>query len=116
MSNREEITAKSYTLYTDDGYWLAQIVLTSDGMFAGVTDYGNLSFSWRRTGTNDFREFLCRLNTDYFATKMATGMAYIATGKKIDQACKRFAEQILPALQKALKEEIEAEKLTPTHT
>lgn len=116
MSMEEKIvTAKSYTLYTEDGYWLAQIVLTSDGMFASVTDYGNLSFSWRRTGRNDFRDFICQLNTDYFATKMATGMAYIANSKKIDQACNRFAQKILPALQKVLKEEIEKE-LTPTNT
>jgi len=91
------------------------MVLTSDGMLASVTDYGNLSFSWRRTGMNDFREFICKLNADYFATKMATGMAYIAHGKKIDQACSRYAEKILPALQKVLKEEIEKEKLTPVN-
>jgi hypothetical protein len=104
-----EVTAKSYTLWTEHGDWLGQIVLTSDGMFAGVTDYGNLNFSfaWRRTGDNDFRKFLIGLNTDYFATKMATGMGYIAHGKKIDQACKRFAEKILPPLQELLKKEIE---------
>jgi hypothetical protein len=107
----EKITAKSYTLYTESGNWLAQIVLTSDGMFASVTDYGNLSYSWRRYGEKDFREFICQLDTDYFATKMATGMAYISQSKKIDQACKRFAEQILPPLQKLLKEELEKEKV-----
>lgn len=42
MENK--ITSKSYTLKTEDGSWLAQIVLTSDGMFASITDYGNLSF------------------------------------------------------------------------
>jgi hypothetical protein len=105
-----EITAKSYTLRDENGHWLAQIVLTSDGMFASVTDYGNLSYAWRSYGDKDFRKFICGINTDYFATKLYTGMAYILYGKKCEQACKRFAEKILPPLQKMIKEELEAEK------
>jgi hypothetical protein len=109
---KPEITAKSYTLWEESGEWLGQVVLTSDGFFAGVTDYGNLNFSfaWRNYGKDSFRNFIIQLNTDYFATKMATGMGYVAHGKKIDQACKKFAEKILPPLQKILKEEIENEK------
>jgi hypothetical protein len=105
----ENVTAKSYTLYTESGHWLGQIVLTSDGMFAGVTDYGNFSYTWRNTGSTDFRKFICSLNTGYFATKMAGGMAYVAFGKKIDKAAERFANEILPPLQKVLKEEMEKE-------
>jgi len=101
----KEVTAKSYTLRTDNGHWLGQIVLTSDGMFASVTHYGNLSFAWRSYG-DDFIKFMCDIGTDYFATKMATGLSYIAHSKKIDTACKRFAQEILPALQKVLKEEV----------
>jgi len=100
----KEVTAKSYTLRDENGQWLGQIVLTSDGMFASVTDYGNLSFAWRSFG-DDFIDFICHLNTDYFATKMYTGMSYILYGKKCEQACNRFAEKILPPLQKMLKEE-----------
>jgi hypothetical protein len=33
-------------------------------------------------------------------------LSYIAYSKKTDEACKRFAEKILPALQVALKEDI----------
>lgn len=101
----KEVTAKSYTLRTDGGHWLAQIVLTSDGMFAGVTDYGNLSYAWRAYG-DDFKKFMCEISPSYFATKLATGMAYIAYSKKIDKACERFANEVLPALQKILKEEM----------
>lgn len=104
MSNKE-VTAKSYTLRTEGGHWLGQIVLTSDGMFASVTDYGNLSFAWRSYG-DDFPAFLSDIGIDYFATKMATGLSYIAHSQKIDTACKRFAKEILPALQKVLKEEL----------
>ena len=96
---------KSYTLRTEGGQWLGQVVLTEDGMFASVTDYGNFSFAWRSFG-DDFRAFLISLNTGYFATKMTTGMAYIANSQKIERACERFAEKILPPLQAILKEEL----------
>lgn len=105
-----DITAKSYTLRTEHGDWLGQVVLTSDGMFSAVTDYGNFGYCWRSTGDKDFREFIIGLNVPYFETKMATGMSYIAHGRKIDQACKRFAEKILPPLQEVLKKEIESER------
>jgi hypothetical protein len=98
-----EITAKSYTLRDENGNWLGQVVLTSDGMFASVTDYGNLSYAWRHFG-DDFNDFILHLNVGYFASKMATGMAYINYSRKTDKACERFAEKILPALQKALKD------------
>ncbi len=42
-----EIKSKSFTLRSEDGEWLGQIVLTSDGMFASVTEWGNLSYAWR---------------------------------------------------------------------
>ena len=102
---KELITSTSYTLRGERGEWLGQIVLTSDGMFASVTDYGNLSYAWRSYGT-DFKEFLCSINTGYFATKLYTGMSYILYGRKCEQACERFAEKILPPLQKLLKEEL----------
>lgn len=100
-----EIKSKSYTLRNENG-WLGQIVLTSDGMFAAVTDYGNLSFAWRHFG-EDFREFILNLNVSYFGSKMQNGLSYIAHSRKTEAACDRFAEQILPVLQKVLREEIE---------
>ena len=106
MTPEEQVTAQSYTLYTEEGAWLGQVVLTSDGMFASVTDYGNLSYCWRNYGPTGFKEFLCNLSVDYFGTKMYTGMAYILYGKKCEKACDRFAEKILPPLQKLLKEEL----------
>ena len=106
----EKVTAKSYTLYSEDNQWLGQVVLTSDGLFASVTDYGNLSYAWRHYGDKDFREFICGLNVQYFGTKLFTGMAYIVHSRQVEKACNRFAEKILPALQKALREEIDSEK------
>ena len=102
----KEVKAKSYTLHGERGEWLGQVVLTNDGLFASVTDYGNLSHAWRAYG-DDFREFLIGINVQYFGTKLYTGMAYILYGKKCEKACDRFAEMILPPLQKLLKEEKE---------
>jgi len=102
----EEVKSKSYTLLGENGDWLGQVVLTSDGMFAAVTDWGNLSYCWRSFG-GDFRDFLLRIDVQYFGTKLYTGMTYILYGKKCEDACGRFAEKILPALQKMLREEIE---------
>lgn len=107
--SKKEVTAKSYTIYTEQGGWLGQIVITSDGAFMSVTDYGNFSFAWRSYGDDDFREFLCRLNVDYFAGKMYNGMAYVCYNRSVEKAAQRFAEKILPPLQKLLREEIEAE-------
>jgi hypothetical protein len=111
----EKVTAESYTLYTESGQWLGQVVLTSDGMFASVTDYGNLSFAWRNYGKDEFKKFLCQLNVDYFGTKMYTGMAYILYGKKCEKSCDLFAEKILPALQKVLRKELGIEPPTQTN-
>jgi hypothetical protein len=108
MENQEtEIKTKCYTLWGSNNEWLGQVVLTSDGMFASVTDYGNLSYAWRAYGDKDFRRFLASLNVDYFGSKLYTGMSYILHGKKCQEACNRFAQKILPPLQLALKNEIE---------
>jgi len=105
----EKVYSKSYTLTDKGGHWLGQVVLTSDGMFASVTDYGNLSYAWRSTGDTDFRKFMSEINTGYFATKLYTGLSYIVYSKKVEAACNRFSEKILPALQLVLKAEIESD-------
>lgn len=102
-----EVLSKSYTLTTETGAWLGQVVLTNDGMFASVTDWGNFSYSWRAFGKEDFRKFICDLNIGYFSTKLATGLSYVIHGKKIDRACDTFAEKVLPTLQEVLRKELE---------
>ena len=94
-----EIKLSNYHLRSEDGQWLGQIVLTSDGMYASVTDWGNFSFCWRSFG-DDFKKFLCGINEEYFAQKMENGMSYQAKMNK--GACKKYAEKILPELQKVL--------------
>ena len=110
MSLKEGLSMKEvgahvdyYNLKTEDGTWLGEVILTSTGVFASVTDWGNFSYAWR-LGSETIQEFMLRIAPDYLATKMATGVAYsLGTSKKIDAACGRFAEKILPALQAAIK-------------
>lgn len=99
------VTAQSYTLRTQQGDWLGQVVITSDGMFSAVTDWGNFGYAWRSFG-DDFKKFLLDLNVSYFATKMCTGMAYVTHGRKIDKAALLFAEKILPVLQEEIRKEL----------
>ena len=107
-----ETYAESITLKTPEGGWLGQIVLTSNGMFASVTDWGNYSYAWRGyTGT--FKEFLLQVNEGYFADKMVQGFAYQRTPTKDDKrSAKQFAEKILPALQEHLRKEIAVHQQT----
>jgi hypothetical protein len=104
---KDQITAQSYELYTDNGQWLGQVVLTSNGMYASVTDWGNYSFMWNSIGNQTFKQFLLGIDETYFGTKMYTGMAYLTATKKVEAACQRYASHILPALKKVLKEELE---------
>lgn len=106
----ETIKLKTFTLKTETGGWIGQIIISSDGMFSAVTDYGNLSYAWRSTGSEDFREFLCRLSPSYFGGKLQNGLSYIAYNSKTMKACDRFAEKILPELQKVLKEDLSNDK------
>lgn len=107
----KNVTAESYTLYTEDGNWLGQVILTSNCTFASVTDWGNLSFSWSNIGDRTFKEFLMGISIDYFGDKLYTGMSYILSTARTKQACKTFAKNILPALQHALREEASTKSL-----
>jgi hypothetical protein len=101
----EVVTAKSYTLITENGGWLGQIVLTSDGMFSAVTDWGNFSYTWRAFGES-FEDFILRLDQSYFGGKMVCGLSYIVRPTKaIESKCYAFAAKILPALQAELRKE-----------
>ena len=104
------ITCDSYILYDDSKQWLGQVVLTSNGMFSSVTDYGNLSYTWCAIGDQSFKEFIIGISEDYLADKLYLGISYIASSKKIRQSCKHFSSKILPALKKVLKEELSFKK------
>lgn len=102
--------ANIYNLQTESGTWLGQVVLTTEGSFMSITDWGNFCYHWGSQGEEDFREFLIKITKDYFAGKMYQGIAYMADGRKVRQCAERFADNIFPALQQALKDEIASEK------
>lgn len=114
MDNKEVI-AKSYTLRTRNGDWLGQVVLTSDGAFMSITDYGNFSYAWRCTSYEDFRQFILRLDIDYFAKKMFSSVSDMAN-YNAKEIAKQFAEKILPPLKVILQVEIFSEKPYPKET
>ncbi len=97
--------AESYTLKTENDCWLAQIVITDDGMFSAVSDWGNFSFIWGAFGTGSFKDFLISIGIDYFASKMVQFISCIGISKKSVKICENFAEKVLPAFQAILKKE-----------
>lgn len=100
-----EVKAKSYELLKNNG-WLGQVVITTDGFFAAVTDYGSFSYTWRCFGEMDFRAFLSTLDEGYFSGKMVTGMAYVIHNNQVKTAAKRFTAEVLPVLQEVLKKDL----------
>lgn len=105
----KKVTVKVYILRTENGNWLGQVVLTSNGSFMSITDYGNFAYSWSGFG-DDIRKFILSLNVDYFAQKMFNGISYIASTNKVCKSAVLFAEKILPALKEAIRKELESEK------
>lgn len=94
-----------YTLKTPEGQWLGDIVITEDGRYFSITDWGNFSYIWNSIGDRSFKEFLLGINIDYFASKMFAGMAYVTDAKKVRDAAGRYALHILPEFQRTLREE-----------
>ncbi len=101
----KKVTAKAFTLHSKNGGWLGQVVLTSDGMFSAVTDYGNMGYAWRSTGDENIEDFILRINIDYFAGKMFQGMSYVVHTATVRKVCERFAKEILPVLQEEIKKQ-----------
>lgn len=51
------------------------VFVDSTGCVAVLSDYGDWCYRWqtRHCGHNDFRDFLCRLDSDYVARKLGLG-------------------------------------------
>ena len=54
----------------------------------------------------EIREFVSSLDTQYFANKMFEGISYQCSTKAMRGYCERFAENVLPALKEAIKNEL----------
>ena len=108
---KEEVTAKIYHLCTRGGDWLGEVIITSDGIFSGTTDWGNLTCRWN-SFSGDFRDFILGINVSYFGGVLFGAISYISHSRETEKGCYRFAEKILPALQLEIKEELNQESLT----
>lgn len=108
-NSKTNVTAKSYTLRDDKDCWIGQVLISSDGAFTSITEYGNFNFAWRSTGIDDFRKFLLKIDEEYFATKMKTGVSDLGAIPNIREKCVFFTEMILPRLKNVLKNEIKKE-------
>lgn len=94
---------KVYELKKDNGCWLGTIVLSDEGHYFSLTDWGSISFHWNVKGEKEFEDFILQLNTEYFAEKMYIGINYLANGEEVEDKCNRYATKILPVLQKEIK-------------
>lgn len=92
----------TYELKKENGDWLGIVILSDDGSYFSLTDWGNFSFHWSIKGEIEFEDFIIRINPDYFAEKMYIGINYLADGIKIEEKCNRYANKILPVLQKVI--------------
>ena len=103
-----EKTFHEYVLRTGTDSWLGTIVLDPIGVVYAHTDRGNFNIAFAKPGEKDFREFIAGLDMQYFAGKVFQSICYVSSNQSTREACNRFAEKILPALQEAIKQELNA--------
>lgn len=67
-----------YVLPSVDGEGWGEILISQNGMFAAVSDYGNYAYRWRGFGGGDFREFVAGLadSPEYLAEKLHPSKIY----------------------------------------
>ncbi len=66
---------RRYSVRGPQSEWLATIVISDDGYFSTVSDYGNYAYFWGDAGES-FRKFLCRLGSDYYLPKFGVRDEY----------------------------------------
>jgi len=60
---------RRYSLRTERDKWLAEVVISDDGYFSTVSDYGNYAFYWSHAGDCS-RTFLAKIGEDYMLSKL----------------------------------------------
>lgn len=66
---------RRYNVRHENGSWLADIVISDDGYFSTVSDYGNYAYAWTHAEM-EFRAFLAKLDADYLIGKIKPGHVY----------------------------------------
>ena len=90
-----------YDLFNTNEDWLGTVILTKDGLFSAVTDWGNFANSLLSDNDN-LRESILEMDENDFSELVETDMELM---DKSD--C--FSRNILPALKEAIKKELEDE-------
>jgi hypothetical protein len=75
MTGNGSKALRRYRLRTDQGRWVADVVISDDGYFSTVSDYGGYAHFWGDAGC-EFRRFLCGLDADYLCGKLSRGREY----------------------------------------
>lgn len=75
MTGAGSTTLRRYNVRNAKGRWLADIVISDDGFFATVSDYGNYAYAWTHAG-DCFRSFLFNTEADYLVSKLKPGYVY----------------------------------------
>lgn len=111
MNMDKEIKLWHYRLLTERDTWLANVVLTSLGMVAIASDWGNAVHTFTASGERDFRDFILNIYPDYLGQKFATQTQYLngRSTREIDKRCINLAEKVLPVLKVAIHAEMEKE-------
>jgi hypothetical protein len=91
MTGNGSKTTRLYDLRTASGEWLARVVITDDGYFSTVSDYGEYAYWWTHAGAC-FRRFLTQICTDSLLNKIAPRREYDS-----DATLKAAKRQILEA-------------------
>ena len=99
-----------YTLRGDKGVWLGTVILTQDGFFMSLTDYGNFAYRWV-IGMYDFRYFILSIDEDYFERKMVEGCPLMMKGQAVKKQAHLFTQRILPPLKEMLRTELKNEAM-----
>lgn len=68
-------TVRLYDVRGDRGQWLGRFIITDDGYFSTVSDYGNYAFWWSHAGSC-FRRFLTNIDAGYLLGKISRSSEY----------------------------------------
>lgn len=77
-TDREPVKLWRYYLPNINHEGWSEVVISSGGFFAAVSDYGNYAFAWRSMGCDDARKFFLRAPQEwsYFANKLGSYEEY----------------------------------------
>lgn len=89
-----KIVLHYYHLPSEKGEGWARVLISSDGMFSAVSDYGNYGYFWSHHGMDDIRRFFLRVKTDkdYFINKLTIDRPRVYDG---EATVKQIKKQII---------------------